>query len=942
MSHLDWEKEISNFWKKSDIFKKSVDFRPKDNQFVFYDGPPFATGLPHYGHILGLTSKDLFPRYWTMKGYRCERKWGWDCHGLPIENIAEKELEIKKKNQIVEFGIDKFNNFCRNKVLFYASEWKKTVDRMGKWIEFDDSYKTMDTDYMESIWFIFKKLYDTGFIYEGKKILMYCPRCETPIAKAEIAMDNDYKDVTEETAIAKFKLIDEDSYLIAWTTTPWTLIGNVAIAINPKLTYARVKYNDEVLILAKDRLEVLKNNYEIINEFKGKELIGKYYAPLYNVSSDKKKSYLVIDGGDEVKSDEGTGMVHMAIYGEFDYEMIKKNDLSIIQHINDSGKLDIELNNWKGTWFKKLDAEVINDLNERNLLHSSFKHTHSYPFCYRCKTPLMYNAVNSWFVNIDKAKKRLLKNSKSINWRPEGKVESFFENIIKTAPDWTISRNRFWATAIPVWKCNKCNEVKVLGSIKELKESSVDKLKNDSIDLHKDFVDKIKLKCNKCSGTMSRIPEVIDCWFESGSMPYASKHYPFENEEFFNANYPCDFVSEYIGQVRAWFYYMHVIGTLVFDKAPFKNVLVSGNILAADGTKMSKSKNNYPNPDLLFDKYGADALRFFLMSSSVIRAQDINFKEELVGEVYRKVIMILSNVLNFYKLFKNINSKPALIKSENVLDKWILSKLTSLIKETTFELDRYNPTIPCELLTKFVNDLSTWYVRRSRDRLKNSDSDALSTFGYVLLQLSKLMAPITPFISELIYQELRLIDNSLKESVHLDNWPNHDAKLKNAECESLMDKSRQIVSMALDERDKSKIPIRQALSKLTVNGTKLPEEYCKIIIDEINVKSISFKESKELSVKLDTNLTPELIKEGLSREIIRKLNDLRKNMNLTINNKILLSIDIKDDLLLESFKEHQKNIMLNIQADKVIFESLNNCEELRINGKIFFAKIKVI
>jgi len=800
----------------------------------------------------------------------------------------------------------------------------------------------MDKDYMESIWFIFKKLYDDGFIYEGKKILMYCPRCETPIAKAEIAMDNDYKDVTEDTAIAKFKLKDENAFLLAWTTTPWTLIGNVAVAVNPKLKYVKIKSNNEFLILAKDRLELLKDKYEIVKEFKGSELVGKNYEPLYNVSNDGKKAYLVINGGDEVKNDEGTGMVHLAIYGEFDYEMIKKYDLSIIQHINDNGKLGIELNDWKGIWFKKIDSKVIEDLDKRNLLFSSFKHNHSYPFCYRCKTPLIYNAVNSWFVNIQKAKDSLLKSSKKINWYPKGKVESFFENIITTAPDWTISRNRFWATAIPVWKCEKCSNLKVLGSIKELKSLSVLKLEDTSIDLHKDFVDNIKIKCSKCSGTMTRIPEVIDCWFESGSMPFASKHYPFENMEFFSTNYPCDFVSEYTGQIRAWFYYMHVIGTLMLKKAPFKNVVVSGNILAADGTKMSKSKKNYPDPNLLFDKYGADALRFFLMSSPVIRAQDINFKEELVAEVYRKVIMILSNVLNFYKLFKDNKSKPVLIKSENVLDEWIISRLNSLIKDVTSELDAYNPTVPCDLITKFINDLSTWYVRRSRDRLKDKDSSALSTLGYVLLQLSKVMAPITPFISEMVYQELRLTDKSLKESVHLDDWPVYNKKLKNDECESFMDKSRQVVSMALDERDKSKLPIRQVLAELTIFGIKLPKDYCQIVMDEINVKKISFKEAKELSVKLDTKLTSELILEGLSREIIRKLNDLRKKMNLTINDRIVLSVDFKDELLLKSFKEHEKTIMQNVQADKVVFESLKNCDELKINDKVFYAKVKVI
>lgn len=934
MNTVELEENINKFWEKNKIFEKSVSSKSKSNQYVFYDGPPFATGLPHYGHILGLTSKDLFPRYHTMKGQRCERKWGWDCHGLPIENIAEKELKIRKKTEIVDFGVKKFNNFCRNKVLTYADEWKKTVRRMGKWIEFDNSYKTMDQSYMESIWNIFKTLYDDNLIYKSKKVLMFCPRCETPIAKAEIAMDNDYKDVTEITATAKFKLINDDSYLLAWTTTPWTLIGNVAIAVNPKLKYVKIKVNGEKLILVKKRLEIIKDNYEILEEFKGSKLIGKKYVPLYNVA--KGKAYLVVDGGDEVTSEEGTGMVHMALYGEFDYSIIKKNKLAIVQHINNSGKLSYEINDWKGNWFKKVDPLVIADLKKRNLLFEAHKHTHSYPFCYRCKTPLIYNAVDSWFVNVQKLKPKILKNLKQVNWHPKGKVETFAEHIIKTAPDWTISRNRFWATAIPVWEC-ECGKKRVIGSIKELQKYATSSVK-DTIDLHKDSVDSIKLKCS-CGKEMNRIPEVIDCWFESGSMPFASKHYPFENKEFFKNNYPCDFVSEYIGQVRAWFYYMQVIGTAIKNKAPFKHVVVTGNILAKDGSKMSKSKKNYPDPKIIFDKYGADALRFYLMSSQVIRAGDINFKEESVKEAYRKVIMLLYNVNQFYQLFKTDNVK-LISNSKNVLDKWIISKLNSMIETTTNALDKYNTVITCKEISEFIDDLSTWYVRRSRNRLKAKDSEAINTLGFCLYNIVKVIAPITPFISESIYQDLKKDDKKLAESVHLDSWPEFDKKLINKKIVKDMSLVKKVISQALDLRDQFKIGIRQPLNKIIIKGYKINKIFFDIIKEELNIKEVELREGKE-EVKLDTKITPALKREGIARELIRKLNSFRKKMKLTIKDRIILYINSKDSLIIESFKEHNNYILKNIQCDKVNFENAIEYNIIKIKDMEVNIKIEI-
>jgi isoleucyl-tRNA synthetase len=947
MTVKEKEEKLTQFWEKNKIFEKSVEQRPKSKQYVFYDGPPFATGLPHYGHILGLTSKDLFPRFWTMKGFRVERRWGWDCHGLPIENIAEKELGIKEKKEIEGMGIARFNEFCRSKVLFFANEWKKTVRRMGKWIEFDNSYKTMDNTYLETVWHIFKKLYENDYVYEGKKILLYCPRCETPLSNSEIAMDQSYKDVTEKTASVKFKLLDEEeTYVLAWTTTPWTLIGNVALAVNEKLLYVKIKLNNQFLILAKDRLQEVDQKYEVIEEFKGKKLLKKEYEPLYHTLSEKKGHY-IINGGDQVSAEEGTGIVHMAIYGEFDYEMIKKYDLPIIQHVGFQGKLEQGPEEWKDMWFKDADKKVLEDLKERDLLFQAKDYSHPYPFCYRCETPLFYNAVDSWFVDIQKIKPKLLEKNEEINWYPDHLKHGRFKYILETAPDWSISRNRFWATSIPVWKCKKCNHISVIGSIKELQEKAIEKVAND-IDLHKHVIDEIHLKCEKCSGQMNRIPEVFDCWFESGSMPYAAKHYPFENKDWFKDNFPADFISEYIAQVRAWFYYMHVISVLLFDKAPFKNVVVSGNVLAADGTKMSKSKKNFPDPNLIFDKYGADALRFYLMSSQLMKAQDLNFNEDGVKEVYRRLIVLLNNVNSFYNLFSQENSEIDKFSEEHILDKWIVNKTNKLIRDVTNALEDHNTITACNEILNFVEDLSTWYVRRSRDRFKSSNAEikkqAVKTLAWVLNNLSRLLAPITPFISEEIYQSFKEKNNKLKESVHLDTWPTYDEEKINEVILEEMKTTRELVSKALEQREKSKIPIRQALSKLTIKGIELKGEYLELIRDELNVKKVKLKKSKNILVELDTAITPELLIEGISRDIIRKVNGYRKELKLTIQNRITLYFETDDKQVKKGFEKHLDEIKESVQADKVENKIPKNCEskEIKINTVPVKIGIKVL
>jgi isoleucyl-tRNA synthetase len=950
MSYNEKEEEIIKFWKENKIFEKSVESRSEKKPYVFYDGPPFATGLPHYGHILSFVTKDVFPRYWTMRNHRCERKWGWDCHGLPIESICERELNLKQKNEIYEMGLREFNEFCRSKVLWYTKEWKNTVERMGKWIEFDDSYKTMDNSYMETIWFIFKKIYNEGHVYKGKKVLLYCPRCETPLSNSEVSMDNSYKDVTEKSVIAKFKLKDNsNTYLLAWSTTPWTLIGNVALAVNSELNYVEIRVEDEFLILAKSRLNIISEKYEIINEFKGKDLIDKPYEPLYRVSaSTEKVGHFIIDGGEDVLSDEGTGVVHMAIYGEFDYEMINKYDMPIIQHIDEHGKLADGPEDWKGFWFKDVDKEVLDDLNSRNLSYSTEDYNHSYPFCYRCDTPLMYNALDAWFINIQRIKSKLLKTNEQINWYPK-EISKRYKNILESAPDWCISRNRFWATAMPIWECVSCNTIKVIGSVKELQDHAIEAVP-DNLDLHRHIVDDLHLKCSECGNIMNRISEVFDCWLESGSMPYAAKHYPFENVDWFKLNFPSDFVSEYIGQVRAWFYYMHVISILIFDGIPFKNVVVNGNILAEDGTKMSKSKRNYADPSLIIKTYGADALRIYLLASQLMRAKDLNFKEEIVKQVYRRFNLLLLNVLNFYSLFETDKVSVKNPRSDNILDKWIINSFNNLIRDVTQRLDDYDTREASKLIIKFVEDLSTWYIKNSRIRFKSDVMDeqlaTMNTLTYVLYNLSKILAPLTPFISEMIYQKLREKNLVKYESVHLDLWPDFDQSVSYPNLSVKMDLTKEIVQKSLELREKVKIPLRQVLQKIVLNGVSLEDEFLEIVSKALNVKEvvINNEDLPELTVELDTEITRELKLEGIARNLIRNVNNLRKKMKLSTKNRIKLYLTTEDDEILETISKYLDYIKKMVQADAVVNNVDNNRDSwvFKVNQSEVSTYIEVI
>lgn len=925
------EKGILEFWQRDKTFEKSLKKTKKDKPYIFYDGPPFATGLPHYGHLLASILKDVFPRFFTMQGRYVRRTWGWDCHGLPIENIAERELKINSKDEIEKMGVGKFNNFCRTKVLTYASEWKKTIDRIGRWVDFDNSYKTMDNDYIESVWWAFKQLFEKGYIYEGEKILMYCPRCSTPLAKSEIAMDNSYKTVKETTLFLKFKLVGEKNiYALAWTTTPWTLPSNLALTVNPKLTYSFVKDKDtkETYILAKELLSKFyksPDEYEVVKEVKGKDLEGVGYEPLFPYFEGTENAFKFILG-DFVTAEEGTGIVHTApAFGEDDNIVCRKYGIPMVQPVDEKGYFTDEVKDFAGQYIFDANLEIVKFLKENGKALMSRKMEHEYPFCYRCETKLMYRALPAWFVDIEKIRSKLLKLNQKTNWIPAFLKDGRMKHNISTAPDWNISRNRYWAAAIPVWK-SESGKIKVIGSVEELKKYA--KKLPKKIDLHKDCLDEIDLKID--GEEYKRIPEVLDCWFESGSMTFAQFHYPFENKKFFEDNFPAQFVVEYIGQTRAWFYYMMVLSAILFDKIPFENVLTTGTILAEDGEKMSKSKKNFPDPSVIIEKYGVDALRFYLLQSPVMNADNFNFSEKGVDEIYKKVILLLYNVNNFYSMYKTKENWGK--EKLRDIDKWIISRIneTGIFVEEQYK--KYNTIKVCDSIRNFVEDLSTWYVRVNRDRFNDGDKTAQKVLREVLDKLSKIIAPIMPFIAEKIYQTL----NSEKESVHLSDWPKFDMKKVNGKIQEKMFEAREIVSKGLRERDRAGIGLKWPLQKVSVPEADFSEEILNLIKQELNVKEIKLGKTDE--VKLDTNLTRDLEAEGYARELSRMVQAFRKKLGLNKKDFIDLYINTGEKFIKildsekENIKERTNSKILNFVTTPEK-ENFKNAIDFRIKDK---------
>ncbi len=968
--YTEMETEVLAHWNENKIFEKSVENRSKDKMYNFYDGPPFATGTPHYGHIVASVIKDVVPRFWTMKGLRVERRWGWDCHGLPIENIAEKELGISQKKEIEELGVEKFNEVCRARVLSYVDDWKHVINRLGRWADMENGYKTMDKDFMESVWWVFKELYDADLVYESYRSMHICPRCETTLSQSEVS--EGYKDIKDLSVIAEFKLLDEENTsILAWTTTPWTLIGNVALAVGKDIDYVKIEKKDEGegnlvrFIIAKEKSETLfaGQDVEIIEEMKGVDLIGKAYQPLFNYYSEdetlkNRENGWKVYAGDFVNTEEGTGIVHIApAFGDDDMNLGKENDLPFVQHVAMDGSIDEKAGEFAGLNVKprgekgekdphqKTDIEIIKYLAHRGLLFSKEKYEHSYPHCWRCDTPLLNYATTSWFVSVTKIKENMLEYAKDINWSPENIKEGRWGNWLEGARDWSISRQRYWASVIPLWRC-ACGEIKVIGSIAELEALTGEKVD----DLHKHSVDKLTFACAECGGQMKRIPDVLDCWFESGSMPYAQNHYPFENKEKVEKSFPANFIAEGIDQTRAWFYYLHVIAAGIKKNRAFDNVIVNGIVLAEDGKKMSKRLQNYPDPMEMLEKYGADVLRFYLASSPVVAAQNLNFAEKELAELSRGTFRMIMNSYSFFMLYANIdNWKPKEDKNwepEGLLDRWILSELHKLTKEVAVEMEAYRLHKATRLFLPFVDNLSNWYIRRSRRRFWKSESDsdkhdAYQTLWTVLVEFSKLIAPFTPFVADEIYRNL-----TGEESVHLVDYPVANKKLIDEEISKKMASTRKAIEFGLNLRSENKLKVRQPLSELLVFASKveLGEEYLELIKDEVNVKNVAQisekvtdneqlkqKEDNELCVYLNLELTEELELEGDMRELVRFIQSARKKADFEIEDRIEVNY-VGGEVIFEKFSEEIAKEVLAEKLENTKREDNAYNQKVSVNG----------
>lgn len=894
------ETEVLGFWDDVDAFSRSITERPADKPYVFYDGPPFVTGSPHYGSILGSIAKDVVPRYWTMKGYRVERQWGWDCHGLPIENMIEKELGLNGKREIEAFGIKEFNDACRSAITEIDATWEVIIRRIGRWVDFKQSYKTMDLNYMESVWWAFKELHDKERVYAGKKVILYCPRCGTPLSNFEIAMDNSYVDVTDQGTTYKFQ-VAENIYLLAWSTTPWTKIGTMALAVHPDLEYQAVKQSENIYWITSTRVAAyFGEDVEILRTLSGQELADEYekFTPHFEYLDNEtsEKSYrIVVD--EFVTADTGTGIVTLAVYGEDDYRVMQAHDIPLYDYVDDRGRLDQTIMNdaWAGRDIWEVSPEIDADLEARGLIFHTEDYTHSIPVCYRCSTRLYYAPLPAWFIDVQSLKPELLAQNEKINWYPDHLKYGRFAKGIESAPDWNISRSRYWGTPMPIWEGQDSDGNtlrRVIGSMEELKTWAVHPEQVANLtDIHREFVDSIEVWVDDertIAGT--RTPEVFDVWVESGSMPYASRHYPFENQEQFNESYPAQFVSEYINQTRAWFYTMHVLSVGLFGQPAVTNIHNTGVILAADGSKMSKSKKNYTDPTLLIDQSGADALRLYLMASPVTKAENLAFTDADVETLRKRVLNIWWNVFAFYQMYQPESWQPGTPEPEHIMDRWILARLTELRDEMTDSMDHYDITRSSRDLMAALDDLSTWYLRQSRNRLRanTTDEQAWNTFHHVLRTFALLAAPIVPFITEVMYQNLA----PTADSVHLDAWPEAQP-WANKELPAQMKIARMVVEAGHAQRRAQQLKVRQPLATATVASpvTQPHKDVLAVIQEELNVKSIEWSEGAEtLTVTLDTTLTPELIEEGRARELVRQVQQLRKDAQVALDEQVHVTL----------------------------------------------------
>ena len=936
---LEYEKTLIEFWKKNQTFEKSIEQRDIDNSYVFYDGPPFITGMPHHGTLLSSVTKDAVPRFWTMRGKRVERRWGWDCHGLPAENFVEKQLGITDRREIgTKWPLATYIEKAKASMVANSEAWESTIDRIGRWVDFRGAYRTMDKNYMESVWWAFKTLYDKGLIFEGRKVLMYDTKFSTPVSKAEVMMDNDaYQEVTDPSVFVKFKVVSEGelqgTYLLAWTTTPWTLPANLVLAVNEKLTYGLYQVGEEKIVtLVKTAAEVFEGEYELLKELSGAELVGLEYQPLmenFSREERKKDTYHVLTA-EYVSDEDGTGIVHIApAYGEADYDLALAHEVDFVDLLDEQGyyveaaekwlmDLGVRKTDENGIELWAANKIIAKMLLEKGIVYRIKYIKHEYPFNPRSKQRIIYRAFPSWFFNVTDSKTMLISENEKINWFPEYLKHGRFEKNIEAAPDWNLSRDRFFATAMPVWKGDK-GSVKVVGSYDELYELSGVRLE----DYHRPWVDEIEFEID--GEHFKRIDKVLDCWFESGSMPFAQLHYPFENREKFEKNYPADFIVEYVGQVRAWFYYVHVVNTALFSDIAYKNVITTGTLAGNDGRKMSKSLGNYTDPNLLMDQYSADSLRFLMLSSPVLAGEDFSLIDKDVSDVARKLSMIW-NVYDFFTMYAEVDgfdSEQAMAVSEfvNPLDIWLVSRVHQVRNQITEGMEAYNIPAALSSVLEFIDDMSNWFVRRSRRRFWKSEDDqdkleAYSTLYYVLIYLAKILAPFTPFLAEELYQKMTgagVVNSEIPESVHLLDWP--EAGVIDEAVLTQMAKTREIITAGLAERMKKtesevQIKVRQPLAKLIYVGEKLDDFYEQIIMEEVNVKSVEHGEA----LVLDKTLTPELLEEGKIRELIRFVQAARKKAGLNVDDRIRLMVSME---VPEAYREMLMNEVL---AEELVHE----------------------
>ena len=1005
------EEEVLKFWQENSSFAKSLKQRENCEEYVFYDGPPFATGMPHYGHLLAGTIKDVVPRYQTMRGKFVKRTFGWDCHGLPVENEMEKILALNNKKAIEEYGIDKFNEACRGIVLRYTSEWERVVNRMGRWVDFRNGYRTMDRDYMESIWWVFKSLWDKGLIYEGYKILPYCPRCATPLSNFEA--NQGYMEVVDPAITIRFKSLEEENtYFVAWTTTPWTLPSNLALAVGPEIDYVKIKDGEEFYIMAEARLSAYYKNDmpEIIERYKGSDLAGKTYEPLFNYFADlRSKGAFQVLAAAYVSTEDGSGIVHIAPgFGEDDAAVCHAAGLPEVCPIDDQCCFTAEVPDYQGRYVKEVDNEVIARLKAEGKLIHRGTIKHNYPHCWRDDHPLIYRAISTWFVKIDEIKAAMIASNKDITWFPEHIKEGRFGKWLENARDWAISRNRYWGTPLPVWR-NEEGEVICVGSAAELEKLTGQKVD----DLHKHFIDKLEIPSPTGKSPLKRIPEVLDCWFESGSMPYAQQHYPFENKEYFESHFPANFISEGLDQTRGWFYTLTILASHLFDKPAFQNCVVNGLVLASDGRKMSKSLRNYTDPVEVINKFGSDALRLFLIHSPVVKADDLRYSDDGVRDVIKNIILPLWNSYSFYVTYANIDEiQPTghLFDDKlpsNPLDAWLLSITQRLVKDVTNGLDDYDFSGAVDPIVSFIDELNNWYIRRSRRRFWKSENDSDKKEAYEALYIalktfSQVAAPFVPFITEEMWQNLKNVSD--KESVHLTDYPVYNEKWHNEELEFKMATVQKAVSMGRSLRNTFNLKNRQPLASVALvtrdaNEKRVLAEMEDSIREELNVKKVEFHDREDelveysckanfkvlgkelgpkmkaaaaviqtlaseqiqsilegtsltidvdgtsveltaekvivdrsekdglkvlndgtLTVGLDSKITDELKKEGYVRDLVRGIQNLRKESGLNVTDRINLTVG-GDDELKAAFAMFESFVSGEVLAASVKFDS---------------------